>query len=720
MVNAPVPKPESRSMRTALVRTLYACLVMLTAQTTSLARAHDRNFRAIDDSRSAEWVAVGGDISNARYSPLSEINETNVAHLRAAWTSTKFDEGGSSNVTPIVKGSTMYVTAGRTVYALNAKNGKKIWSYRTVPEVSSAGLPEAARPHELSLLSTTGIPNRRGVAVGSGLVFVGLQDGRVIAINEETGQHVWTQQTGMDRSKKQQVVFAAPTYANGVVFTGLSNGDARLRGRLTAMEAATGKKLWQLFTVPSPGEAGHETWPAHNDAWNFGGGGIWTNAAVDPDLGTVYVATGNAVPPFAGDWRPGDNLYTCSVLAVDVVTGRVKWHYQLVHHDVFDADAGTPVVLYEAHLNGQTYKALAVLRADGYLFQLDRRTGRPLLPVTERPVPQLESQRSSPTQPFPVEAESVVMSCDEWKQHGIPAGFVLGCMWTPPASPKDPQNVLAPFPSVRVSSMAYSPITGYFYAQSSSFLAWPRRAPDPYYFDFNRNVPDLKNYATLAAIDSRSGKLAWKHRVVAKNDGLPFLRSSLLATAGGLIFRNSADGAVEARDASTGETLWRFQTGMTGDSGSPMTYEIDGKQYVSLPMGAAVWTFTLDGTIQPVVAPAIKRDDGRFAGPIIDTTVIDTTSLKESLLGPGRRYFVDEYSFNPYRARVKAGIEVLFVNNGTSPHEVVAVDGSWGSGPLSPSQESWVSFSKPGRYAYLCKNHPWVYGEITVTEDRER
>src|SRR5581483_9181613 len=217
-----------------------------------------------------------------------------------------------------------------------------------------------------------GVPNSKGVGVGGGFVFVGLLDGRVIALAEKTGHLVWTQQTGIEQPKTGQWAAVAPSYVDGDVFTGLSDGDHHLRGRLVALDAKTGSKRWGIFSIPGPGEPGHETWPSFNETWKFGGGGVWTTPAVDRKLGLIYVTTGNAVPPFAGDWRPGNNLYTSSVLAVDLKTGKLRWWYQLVHHDVFEADVGSPVVLFDANIGGKVRKALAVLRADGYLFQLDR------------------------------------------------------------------------------------------------------------------------------------------------------------------------------------------------------------------------------------------------------------------------------------------------------------------------------------------------------------
>ncbi|MFC4312974.1 PQQ-binding-like beta-propeller repeat protein [Steroidobacter flavus] len=655
----------------------------------------------------SEWPLAGGDWSSTRYSKLKQINRQNVANVRGAWVSQKFQGGATSRVTPVVKNGLMFITAGTQVYALDAKSGESVWAYDTLNGDGSS------EPLNTAIAG----PNERGVAVGQGLVFVGLHGGHVIALEERTGKLVWIQQTGSEPPKPGQVAAVAPTYINGVILTGLSNGDAYLRGRLTALDADTGRILWQVFTIPGPGELGHQTWPSFNDTWKFGGGGVWTSAAVDPELSLVYTATGNAVPTLAGELRPGDNLFTCSVLAVDLKTGKVKWHYQLIRHDVFDGDAGTPVILYDATTeNRSTRRALAVLRSDGYLFQLDRETGRPVSPIEERAVPQLKSQLTAPTQPFPSIGESILMSCDDWRRETIPVGFVLSCMWTARSSPppsQDPQNVLAPLPTARVNPMAYSPQTGYFYAQGVSVLAWQRRAQDPYFFDGGTPVPGLKAYGDLAAIDGRTGKIAWKRRVPVRS-----VRGGPLVTAGGLMFR-SGGGSIEAYDARNGDLLWSFYTGTAQTHGSPITYEIDGEQYVAVPVESSVRAFKLSGKIPPETSQPTKIEEQEdFAGPVVDTTGIETTSLKQTDLRPGTRYFIDEFSFNPYRARVRTGSNVQFVNNGNLRHELAAVDGSWSTGPLSPTQEAWVRFKRPGTYIYTCKTHPWSYGQIIVVSTR--
>lgn len=690
---------------------LIAAFCALQAKVCSSAEVAKSAAEEFRSRPTSNWPMVGGDLSNARHSSLAQINTRNAHRLGAVWVSEKFHDGSTSIATPVVMDDVMYITAGRRVYALDATTGRTLWSYKSVPDIDQT--------RESITTQVTAAPNTRGVAIGDGLIFIGLMNGYVIALKQESGELVWSTQAGDDAENTLQLASAAPIYVNGVILTGISGSEANLRGRITAIDALSGRKLWQLFTIPGPGEAGHETWPSFNDVWRLGGGGVWTNAAVDPELGTAYFTTANPVPAFAGDWRPGDNLYTNSVIAVEIRTGKLRWHYQLVHHDVFEADAGTPAIIYDdANERDRTQKAIAVLRADGYLFQLNRETGKPLLPVEERPVPQLHSQKTSPTQPFPINGESILMTCEEWKREKIPAGFQLGCMWTPPASPppsNDPPNVLAPFPAVRISPMSYSPRTGYFYAQGTSILSWPRRSQDPYYLNFDLTVLNLKSHAHLAAIDSRTGKIAWKTRIHSPNNQLNYLKGGLLTTAGNLLFRGSGDGNVESYDARSGELLWKFQTGSIDRGGSPMSYEVDGRQYVAVSMGPAVWAFSLGGKLPPtsISSPPPSQED-LILGPITDTSEIQAISFHQQAHGSGSRYFIDEYRFNPHRARSTAGRKVMFVNNGVLSHEMVASDGAWSTGPLSPGQRTWLTFDRPGRHTYICKNHPWSYGQITI------
>jgi len=269
--------------------------------------------------------------------------------------------------------------------------------------------------------------------------------------------------------------------------------------------------------------------------------------------------------------------------------------------------------------------------------------------------------------------------------------------------------VLAPNYGMRVAPMAFSPQTGYFYATGASSLSWLRRADDPYFFStgWNARVPGLSSlgHGVLAAIDSRTNKIAWKKEF---RPGRP---SGATVTAGGLMFQAAGDGNLEAYDAKTGARLWWFQTGAAG--GPVTTYEVDGEQYIATVSGANVWAFKLGGTLSPAAAPS-RPPQETFTGPITDTSQIETASLQRDAGFTGSHYFTDEYAFAPYRARVKVGTQVTWRNNGRMVHTVMAEDGSWTTGPLNEGEVGAKTFDKAGTYVYICKEHPWAYGQITV------
>ena len=207
-------------------------------------------------------------------------------------------------------------------------------------------------------------------------------------LTSKTGQLVWDGLAGEDPPAAGQFISVAPVVADGKVLVGVGSGDAGFRCRLAALDIKTGKQVWTFISIPGPGEVGHDTWPADSDAWEHGGGGVWATPTVDTELGLVIFGTGSAYPQYGGDVRPGANLYTASVVAVDLKTGKYKWHFQTAHHEIWESDVGGPEILYDAKVDGKTVKAVAALRTDGYLFLLDRKTGKPIMPVEERPVKQ--------------------------------------------------------------------------------------------------------------------------------------------------------------------------------------------------------------------------------------------------------------------------------------------------------------------------------------------
>ena len=648
----------------------------------------------------SDWPLVGGNWSSSRYTTLGDITLDTVGELGGAWV-TALPDGAASRATPVMQDGVLYLTAGANVFAVDARTGEVVWRWQP--------------PEDEPLM----VPSWQGVGLGEDLVFTGLRSAHVMALHRDTGEVAWITSVGSEPRREGEGVTSAPMYARGQVFVGLANGDSGGQGRVIALDAATGETQWTFFVVPRPGEFGHETWPQDNDNWRLGGGGVWLVGTVDPELGLVYFSTGNPVPMFGGEIRAGDNLFTASVLALDMETGERRWHYQVVRHDVWDADIATPLLLYDAEVDGEPRKALAAMRADGYLFLFDRETGEPLLPIEERAVPQDAFLHTAPTQPFPVGAESILPECSFWRDR-VPPPFELNCStYTPPSA--DDHTIVAPgapIPRVRVTPMSFSPDTGYIYAQGHAHVGRARRFEDPWLSrpsGGHISLPDP--IGIMAAVDPRTNRVVWKQEVPT-----PLLGTSgPLTTAGGIMFRGSPGGQVEAYNARTGERVWAFQTTPAGARvrpGPAAAYELDGEQFIAIAMGRELWAFNLGGSVAARgEVPADPWADLPPSGPAPRRTeAIETATLLEnpSWSVGGRRYAVDEHAFNPVRALVTVGASVRFVNNGEMSHTVAARDGSWSTGPLRPATWEVVTFDEPGTFVYHCTEHPWMIGEITV------
>ncbi|MDB5396610.1 MAG: quinonprotein alcohol dehydrogenase [Rhodospirillales bacterium] len=638
-----------------------------------------------------DWPAVGGDWANSHYSTLYQIDTANVKQLGGAWLH-KFD-GERSRGTPVIADGKMFVTAGTHVYALDPKTGDTLWTYK---------------------LETPPIGLFKGVAVGQGLVFVGLMEGDVVALDEKTGMPVWKQaiaEQAAPGGQGGQWVAGAPAYVDGRVIAGLSGVRTpvdRNDGRIAALDAKTGKVKWVFHVVPGPGEAGHETWPRTGEIWKKGGGAVWVTPTVDPALGLVYLGTGNPIPELGGEERAGDNLYTASVVALEIKTGKLRWHYQLTHHDIYEMDLGTPLVLYDEKNGGKMRKGVGVMRTDGYLFLLDRATGKPLLPVEERPVPQSARLKTAPTQPFPVGADQVGPNCIE--KGAVPAGFQPGCYFD--VIDVDTPNLITPTLTTRSSPMAYSPATGLFYATGVVSPLWLERWDDPYVFsgDGVNGVPGVKWHGIMAAIDARTDKIVWQKTMPYRIEN----GSGVTATAGGLLFHGEPDGNLQAYDDKSGDLLWQFQTG--ADVIGPVAiYELGSQEYVAAMSAGTLWAFKLGGTVAPLPAPPTPPTESTFRGRVeatdhikISAVLTDNRAIVKSI------DYRDEYIFKPARAKVKAGGIVTWTNEGTLSHSATAADGSWTTGEIAPGQSATVKFDKPGTYTYSCTDHPWSYAQLVV------
>ncbi len=411
-------------------------------------------------------------------------------------------------------------------------------------------------------------------------MFVGQLDGKLVALDRVVRQSCVVDPGRALAGELLDHGRAACTI-DGKVIVGFAGADRGTRGRVKAFDAKNGKLVWTFYTIPGPGEPGHETWPKDNDAWKYGGGSIWQTPAVDPELGLVYFSTGNAGPDYNGAYRAGDNLYTSSIVAVDAATGKYRWHFQQVHHDLWDYDAPNPVVLMDLSIGGRTRKALVEVGKTGLAYILDRATGEPIVGIDERPVPQEPRQATAATQPFP-RGDAVVPQVVEI----APEGFELrnsGRIFTPFVG--DNPTIVKPgiWGGASWPPSAYDPTSQRLFVCASSVAGAVRRRrrPELRRAGAGRTLP-RRRHGAAARVPRNGNPRRARHDEQQARVALSLARpvlQRLLATGGGLLFVGRNDGRLTALDSATGKQLWEFQTG-AGMNAPVSTFEYRGKQYV--------------------------------------------------------------------------------------------------------------------------------------------
>lgn len=508
-------------------------------------------------------VTYGLDLRAQRYSPLDQVTSENVQDLRPAWA---FSFGGEKQrgqeSQPIVYDGVMYVTGSYSrLYAVDARTGEELWQY-------DARLPQG-------ILPCCDVINR-GAAIYGDLVYFGTLDAKVVALDRKTGKVVWSKK--LEDYKEGYTITAAPIVVDGKIIIGNAGGEFGAVGKLFALDAKTGEIAWVRPTVEGhvgklngadstmTGEQG-TTWPG--DMWKWGGGAPWNGATYDPDVKLIYTGTGNPGP--WNSWmRPGDNLYTASKLGIDPANGEIVWHYQVTPHDGWDFDSISEFIPFDMEVDGKTVKAGASADKNGFFIILDRTNGRlikafPFVAditwakgydeATGRPIVVDENRPGNPTDlTGEVKGKSVFT---------VPS-FLGGKNWNP---------------------MAYNPDTGLFYVPANEWGMDIWNEPVTYkkgaaFLGSGFTIKPLfdTHIGALKAIDPKTGEVKWEY------DNQAPLWGGVLTTKGNLVFTGTPEGYIKAFDAKTGKELWKFQTG-SGVIGSPITWEMDGQQYIAVVSG---------------------------------------------------------------------------------------------------------------------------------------
>jgi PQQ-dependent dehydrogenase (methanol/ethanol family) len=500
------------------------------------------------DSDTSNWLHPNGSYAQTRYSSATSINAGNVAHLKPAFV---FQTGvvESFETAPLVIDGVMFVTTSFDhVYAVDATTGQEYWHFK----------------HKMGPATTFCCgPNNKGVASEDGRLFLGTLDGKLVALDAASGKTLWISDIGDPDAGYSETM--APTVADGKVLIGTNGGEYGIRGFVKAFDAATGKLIWTFYTIPDKGSEGvwaktdatgrdlHRDIAAekaalakNNQFYQALGGGVWMTPAVDRATKTVYFVVGNPSPDLYGAERPGDNLYTDSMVAVDLDTGKYKWHYQYIAHDLWDLDAVSPVILVDVKdKHGKTVPGAIHGGKTGHIYVHDRRDGK-LIRFSEAMVPQ-ENMWVLPT------ATGARM---------LP-GANGGVEWSPMAV--DPTEHLA------YALNLHQPMT--YHVEAAKYPGGKLWLGGAF-----KNIPDEAQSGNVTAVNYDTGKIVWQ----AKTDQ-PMIGGAL-ATAGGLVFAGEGNGWFKAYDAKTGQVLWKFQCG-AGVNAPPVTYTINGKQYVAVAAG---------------------------------------------------------------------------------------------------------------------------------------
>lgn len=515
----------------------------------SMAIAGAQSADELQNPSPENWPSFGRNLEMWRYSPLDQINTGNVDNLRMAW-SLSIGSLDDAQFSPVVYDGIMYIPGSDMVTAIDAATGDLEWVYETAL-------------HENANAFTAG-RMRGSVVVYDGKVFSTLGDGRVVALDVATGAELWSTQVG--DVTLAEGFSAGPIFADGKIILGPAGADqGGVNGRVVAADAESGEVLWTFNLVPAPGEAGFETWDPPTAA-QFGGGSAWTPGAYDPVTRTVIYGTGNAIPWWAGDHRKGDNLYTASYVALDVDTGALKWYHQVVPREEWDIDTINTPVIADLTIDGEERRVALLATVTGFMVWLDADTGEFL---------KYEGYHPEYTIHLGYEDDGTPIIDDSMR-------------WTEEQAGEN--RLVCPLRWVDYEPAAYDPVSGVYFRPNTNECHDMVNNPPPADWQpgesaINASLTALSErfdrLGALTAIDASSGEVVWEYPVEGYAQ-----RSGVAATAGGLVFMGTADRSFRAFDSATGEQLWE-QRLPAYIAGNPITYAVDGRQYVAIPVGGA-------------------------------------------------------------------------------------------------------------------------------------
>jgi alcohol dehydrogenase (cytochrome c) len=495
------------------------------------------------------WLQYSGDYTGRRHSPLTQITPANVNRLTPQWAfqADTIATGRGFESTPLVVDGVIYLTgANGNAWAIDARTGRQFWRFRY--------------PNAPDLTAGATYPVNRGFAALGNQLFMVTLDAHVLSLDMKTGAVVWN--SVLEDYKKGYAATPAPLVVKDKVIVGSSGGENPTRGFIQAFDARTGRRLWRFYTIPGPGEKGSETWPSA-EAASRGGAAAWVTGTYDPELNLVYFGTGNPNPDYYGEERKGDNLYSCSIVALDADTGQLKWYFQFTPHDTHDWDSNHVPVLADVPVGGQTRKAVMMANRNGFFYALDRATGKLLV---ARPFTSTKWARE-----IGGDGRPIVLDNDGTKDC-LP-DFWGGTNFMPPSY--DPALNLF-FVTARETCVTYFPVKPEITIGQNSVGGGVRRVADRIF-----------DYGALRAIDPSTGERKWELRYTT-----PSL-AGVMSTASGLVFAGDNEGNFLAVDARSGKPLWHYPTGASIWGAAATTFLLDGRQYVLIPSGTTLTAFAL-------------------------------------------------------------------------------------------------------------------------------